>query len=248
MPFQSEKQRRFLWAEHPEIAKRWAHKYPESNKNLPMYADKQKDKASEKQAVLGALERALNEKDPTISQRDTTIKNSDDVKRANSGMVKVDIPRSDKPTYSGEEREKGELDEEGNPKCDGKPVGTGEEAISAIFGKLSAVLARPLREAMEAQKAQEEGREPMFVPENLNIRRYSVPSPVIAPPMGMTAPTVANPTPQPVQQPGQPSINSANSSPGWFESAAQSDTSFWAAGRQGPAERQRCVRSEELAG
>lgn len=24
MPFKSEKQRRFMWAEHPDIAKRWA--------------------------------------------------------------------------------------------------------------------------------------------------------------------------------------------------------------------------------
>lgn len=27
MPFQSEKQRRFLWKNHPEVAKKWAHKY-----------------------------------------------------------------------------------------------------------------------------------------------------------------------------------------------------------------------------
>lgn len=27
MPFQSEAQRRFLWAKHPEVAKRWAHEY-----------------------------------------------------------------------------------------------------------------------------------------------------------------------------------------------------------------------------
>jgi hypothetical protein len=27
MPFKSEKQRRFLHAKHPEIAKRWEHKY-----------------------------------------------------------------------------------------------------------------------------------------------------------------------------------------------------------------------------
>jgi hypothetical protein len=27
MPFKSEKQRKFLWARHPAIAKRWAKKY-----------------------------------------------------------------------------------------------------------------------------------------------------------------------------------------------------------------------------
>lgn len=43
MPFKSEKQRRFLWAAHPELAKRWAHEYP-TKKKLPMYAsDEKKD-------------------------------------------------------------------------------------------------------------------------------------------------------------------------------------------------------------
>ena len=27
MPFQSEKQRRFMWAKHPDIAEKWAHEY-----------------------------------------------------------------------------------------------------------------------------------------------------------------------------------------------------------------------------
>lgn len=27
MPFKSEKQRRFLWAKHPEIAEKWTKKY-----------------------------------------------------------------------------------------------------------------------------------------------------------------------------------------------------------------------------
>ena len=40
MPFKSESQRRFLWAKHPEIAKKWADKYPESNKGLPKHAGK----------------------------------------------------------------------------------------------------------------------------------------------------------------------------------------------------------------
>lgn len=28
MPFRSEKQRRYLYATHPDIARRWAHEYP----------------------------------------------------------------------------------------------------------------------------------------------------------------------------------------------------------------------------
>ena len=38
MPFKSEKQRRFLFAEHPEIAKRWAHENPDKDSGLPTYA------------------------------------------------------------------------------------------------------------------------------------------------------------------------------------------------------------------
>lgn len=34
MPFQSEAQRRFLWAKHPDIAKRWADEYS-GQKDLP---------------------------------------------------------------------------------------------------------------------------------------------------------------------------------------------------------------------
>jgi hypothetical protein len=44
MPFQSEKQRRLLWSQHPEVAKRWAHKYG-TPKNLPMYKHRKKRKS-----------------------------------------------------------------------------------------------------------------------------------------------------------------------------------------------------------
>ena len=58
MPFKSEKQRRYLWAVHPDIAKEWAHKYPKSNKNLPLYAHKDdkddKTDSKEKAAALMA--------------------------------------------------------------------------------------------------------------------------------------------------------------------------------------------------
>ena len=36
MPFKSESQRRFLFKKHPEIAKKWAHKYG-TPKNLPKH-------------------------------------------------------------------------------------------------------------------------------------------------------------------------------------------------------------------
>ncbi len=39
MPFQSEAQRRFLWAKHPDIAQRWADEYP-GKKKLPRHKKK----------------------------------------------------------------------------------------------------------------------------------------------------------------------------------------------------------------
>ena len=39
MPFKSEAQRRFLFAKHPDIAKRWAAKYG-TPKNLPAHVRK----------------------------------------------------------------------------------------------------------------------------------------------------------------------------------------------------------------
>lgn len=47
MPFESEAQRRFMWAKHPKIAKKWAHKYG-SGKDLPMHKKKGKSIATGK--------------------------------------------------------------------------------------------------------------------------------------------------------------------------------------------------------
>lgn len=40
MPFKSEAQRRYMWAKHPGIAKKWSKKGP--NKGLPKHAKKGK--------------------------------------------------------------------------------------------------------------------------------------------------------------------------------------------------------------
>jgi hypothetical protein len=42
MPFESEKQRKFLWAKHPEIAKRWSDEY--GSKVVPKKKAKKKKK------------------------------------------------------------------------------------------------------------------------------------------------------------------------------------------------------------
>ena len=42
MPFRSEKQRKFMWSQHPEIAKRWTDKY--GSKVVPSKKIKKKPK------------------------------------------------------------------------------------------------------------------------------------------------------------------------------------------------------------
>jgi hypothetical protein len=42
MPFKSEAQRKFMFAKHPQIAKRWAHEYG-TPKNLPEHKGRQDD-------------------------------------------------------------------------------------------------------------------------------------------------------------------------------------------------------------
>lgn len=39
MPFRSEAQRRYLWQHDPELAKKWAHEYPDQGK-LPKHVKK----------------------------------------------------------------------------------------------------------------------------------------------------------------------------------------------------------------
>ena len=104
MPFRSEKQRRFLWAEHPDIAKRWAHEYP-NEKKLPMYAHKTNSENSsdnstrakpEKEAALGVLKTALARFNSQDNQRELN-------KTSESILKTVKVPHSKKPVSAGEE-------------------------------------------------------------------------------------------------------------------------------------------------
>lgn len=191
MPFKSEKQRRFMWAEHPEIAKRWAHEYPKSNKGLPMYADKNDSAESkEKQAALGALGSAiaqLSGKDAVLAGYANTPVFS---KKSVDILKRVDIPHSEVPTYAGEEREKGEQKLEKTEDNEGAQSDceeSDEDGARKLLAKISAVLARPYREELETNQAEAEGREPRFVPQNMGLKRYSIPSPYVTPPMGSVA-------------------------------------------------------------
>ena len=210
MPFRSEKQRRYLWASHPDIAKRWAHKYPESNKNLPMYAseDKTEDKA-EKSAKNRNSSAYVNERTQIISTiihlyAPETLKYSEDA------TYRVKLPHSDKPTYAGQEREEGEVQDtkEKDPQIEQKKP---ENAINSLLQKLAVVLSQPMAQLLEDRKAIEENRQAVRQPRNPGIRRYSAPVSAIPPPMGSQAQVAASPTPTTSGQPAQPSGQGMNS-------------------------------------
>lgn len=207
MPFQSEKQRRFLWLKHPDIARRWAHEYPQKKK-LPMYA-----KSKEKEAavsVLHSLVNKLNNGNVPVIHQNTEA----EVKAANSKQEYIEIPHTENPTYAGEEREKGlvsggEID--ATPE-EGKTTGKKREnAINSLLQKISAVLAPALMQQMENAKAQAEGRMALKLPKNLGVKKYPIASPGIPLPMGMQQPPAGQAQPQP-QQPAQ-SQRAATSAP-----------------------------------
>jgi hypothetical protein len=208
MPFKSEKQRRYLWATRPDIAKEWAHKYPESNKGLPMYANKDESSDSKEKAAqfdLLALIKPYVYKCNTITSTPVHIYGVNNAKSAADKLTYVDIPHSDKPTYAGQEREEGEVKTENNetPNIEHKKP---ENAINSLLQKLSVVLSQPMAQVLEDRKAVEEGRDPAYQPRNPGIRRYAAPVAAVPPPMGSPqaqAQQPAQPQPaQPAQQQG----------------------------------------------
>lgn len=202
MPFKSEKQRRFLWAEHPDIAKRWADEYP-TKKKLPMYAHKNKAKlkdipdtrdVEEKNSSFVnnpvIISKLVNNR--TISLIDTVhnfITKTD--KTADSKQEVVDIPHSSKPVYAGEERSKGEMS---GAIPDSKNIGgtCGEKgnikptnAINELLTKLSVVLSPKIEQTMENMRAEREGRVARRIGRNRGLKQYPQASINIPPPMGM---------------------------------------------------------------
>lgn len=215
MPFKSEKQRRYLWATQPDLAKRWAHKYPESNKGLPMYANKDESSDSKEKAAqfdLLALIQPYVYKCNTITSTPVHIYGVNSVKSAADKLTYVDIPHSDKPTYAGQEREEGEVKTENNEKPEVEHKNP-ENAINSLLQKLSVVLSQPMAQILEDRKAVEEGREPAFQPKNPGIRRYAAPVAAVPPPMGSPQAQAQQPAqPQPAQQQGA-GMNSPSANP-----------------------------------
>ena len=198
MPFISEKQRRYLWATQPDLAKRWAKKYPESNKNLPMYAHEDK-----KASLSAALQHVYNYVNARTFVNISILaeKQGKNAKTATDECVKVKIPHSARPTYAGEEREKGEI-EDTKIEPGQNDVRQPANAINSLLQKISVVLAQPIMQARENETAAREGRQPTHQSKNHGIKRYPQATPSIPLPMGMQAP--AQPAAPPQQAPAQP--------------------------------------------
>lgn len=222
MPFKSEKQRRFLWLKRPDIAKRWAHEYPESNKGLPMYAKDDK----EKKAVLQVLQNVLVKSSSKITTvelfENSGQKLSQNAKSAADGLKYVKLPSETGPTYAGQTDENEEkpgpnpgpesAHGDSETSCENKAL----DMKNPVAQKLATILAPHLREQMEQQMAQTEGRDPMYVPQNLGIKRYAVAPQAHQLPMGMQAqPSAPQPnatsTVDPKIQGQSPSMNPINS-------------------------------------
>jgi hypothetical protein len=204
MPFKSEKQRRFLWLKHPDIAKRWAKEYP-NQKKLPMYADDStSDSKKEEETKVAALNVLQSVLINSLKSHVTPVVSStydDSVKQSNSKQEYITIPHGGKPTYAGEEHvtemPKPDTEDEGHVGTDGVK---GLD-VSPLFNKISVVLAPRIQQMIENERAQQEARVANRMPNNVNVKRYPVSGPVIPPPMGMTQapPQAAQP-----QQPQQP--------------------------------------------
>lgn len=215
MPFKSEKQRRFLWAEHPDIAKRWAHEYP-NQKKLPMYAHDKKPTSSDTKSeeskaasinISQLVNRYVNNRSiSSINSVQDIITKTD--KTADSKQERVDIPHSSEPVYAGEEREKGKItsDIPGAMNISGTDNGDvkkPQNAINELLTKLSVVLSPHIEQTIENMRAEREGRVAVRIPRNRGIKRYPCATPSIPLPMGMAQAQQPQPQQQP-QTPAQP--------------------------------------------
>jgi hypothetical protein len=226
MPFKSEKQRRFLWSQHPDIAKRWAKEYP-GQKDLPLYAHKKKPDDKEKAAAMDNINKAF-----AVNTIGLTIYN-ECVKKANSGLLKVDIPHSDKPVAAGDEHVTAENagedkaspiqtrnEDEVNQSSEELAGETVNSDVNSLLKKLAVVLSQPIMQAIENEKAEQQARMAAKMPQNVGIKRYAMPVNTTPMPMGMQQPAQpAQPQQPQAAQPAQaqgagmnsPSANPINS-------------------------------------
>lgn len=196
MPFKSEKQRRYLWAKHPEIARKWADKY-KTPKDLPMYVNDEKKPESAQQKAAQRMNTVKNNKVNTVDEKTAGFSTllAASLKKANSIVQKVELPENKQPTYAGQTDEKTPMAEKAETALDGD-----ENAAKALLSKIGAVLSPRILKEIEERKALEEARKAQYIPQNVNLKSYPVNSaPQIPPPMGMTPPPAAPAQPQPAQ-------------------------------------------------
>jgi hypothetical protein len=208
MPFRSEKQRRFLWSQHPDIAKRWAHEYPQ-RKKLPMYvsdSEKKDPKARsehEKASTATYTGQTMATNNCTSDTKSIARSIYDQFcKKSETKEVKISLPRSDKPMEAGENC----CDVKETKKINNGGGETQKVNVSSLFQKLSVVLAQPIQQAMENEQAELEARNAQLMPMNAGVKRYAMPAAGTPLPMGMQQPAApAQPAqaaaPQPAQAP-----------------------------------------------
>lgn len=183
MPFRSEKQRRFLWAEHPDIARRWADEYPLNGKKLPMYA---KDKAEN------------SDEQPAKSEADV-------VKAAKDILKRIKMPTNTGPTYAGQtdissEQASTSILDENTPKVEETPE----------LNKCGMIPGTDNAQKWENEKARAEGRPAQRISAVPGVKRQIVPNIYNPPPMAMSAQS-ANSSPKPASaQSATPANDAAN--------------------------------------
>lgn len=209
MPFKSEQQRKFLWAAHPDIAKRWAHEYP-TPKNLPKRVSDtpERDKQAHSAPII-TPEYVNNLLTSVIFQASSE-------KQGNSG-IKLNIPHSEKPVAAGDEHvttgnKRRDKQRQGSSASIERLFGLGEGKKAASSGapeycvnplllKLAVVLSQPIQQALADEQAQQQGQQAQQVPANGGIQPLT--TPLSANPLPLGAQQQAQP-PQPGQPPAPP--------------------------------------------
>jgi hypothetical protein len=213
MPFKSEKQRRFLWRNHPEIAREWADKYPQKGK-LPLYANRKKkvNTVKENDQNTSYVENSTNQESKKTPEK---VSSSDKV--AADKLVKVELPQSDDPMYAGQddvpdsvdisenEEEVGKVEKPENPEKNKENI-TDEmdDTAAEILKKFSAVISPVLRQKIEDNMAAIEHRDPAPVRENPSIKAYEPESDVANSEQLNPALTTGEQGVNNVQQPAKP--------------------------------------------
>lgn len=209
MPFKSEQQRKFLWAAHPDIAKRWAHEYP-NPKNLPKRVSDTPERDKQAHSAPIITPEYVN------TLLTSVIFQATSEKQGNSG-IKLNIPHSEKPVAAGDEHvttgnKRRDKQRQGSSASIERLFGLGEGKKAASSGapeycvnplllKLAVVLSQPIQQALADEQAQQQGQQAQQVPANGGLQPLT--TPLSANPLPLGAQQQAQP-PQPGQPPAPP--------------------------------------------